>query len=318
MRVVDRDALVHEREVVLLEAELAVLVQHEVDRLAVVLDGQLLELLQRPVEGVAVVELDGAVQRDRLRDGVEREAERERGEGAQAGAESAVHRGVLLERHPRVRSRARRGRMVRWSGHSTGLRVFCQREPHAALQQTRLVLVGPASAGRLSRRCRGLTAATAGARSSKPPPSGAPDDLPSSFRLVAALALAIAVGTARRPGARRAGARRRRRRFATTKVADNVYVFRAGGYQAMFVVTPEGVIATDPIGYANRTRRRRTSPRSARSRRRRSSTSSTATTTTTTSPAARRSRTPARRSSRIATRTGGSPRCSRPTSCCRT
>ncbi|MEO8486104.1 MAG: MBL fold metallo-hydrolase [Betaproteobacteria bacterium] len=39
--------------------------------------------------------------------------------------------------------------------------------------------------------------------------------------------------------------------FATTKVADNVFVFRAGGYQAMFIVTPEGVIATDPIGYAN-------------------------------------------------------------------
>ena len=41
--VVDRDALVHEREVVLLEAELAVLVQDEVDRLAVVLDDELLE-----------------------------------------------------------------------------------------------------------------------------------------------------------------------------------------------------------------------------------------------------------------------------------
>jgi glyoxylase-like metal-dependent hydrolase (beta-lactamase superfamily II) len=35
--------------------------------------------------------------------------------------------------------------------------------------------------------------------------------------------------------------------FATTKVADNVYVFRYGGHQSMFVVTPEGVIATDPI-----------------------------------------------------------------------
>ena len=34
---------------------------------------------------------------------------------------------------------------------------------------------------------------------------------------------------------------------ATTKVADNVYIFRYGGYQAMFVVTPAGVIATDPI-----------------------------------------------------------------------
>jgi len=37
--------------------------------------------------------------------------------------------------------------------------------------------------------------------------------------------------------------------FATTKITDNVYQFRYGGHQAMFVVTPEGVIATDPIGY---------------------------------------------------------------------
>ncbi len=39
--------------------------------------------------------------------------------------------------------------------------------------------------------------------------------------------------------------------FVTIKVdgADNVYIFRYQGYQAMFVVTPEGVIATDPIGY---------------------------------------------------------------------
>ena len=39
--------------------------------------------------------------------------------------------------------------------------------------------------------------------------------------------------------------------FATTKVegTDNVYVFRYGNSQAMFVVTSAGVIATDPIGY---------------------------------------------------------------------
>jgi glyoxylase-like metal-dependent hydrolase (beta-lactamase superfamily II) len=39
--------------------------------------------------------------------------------------------------------------------------------------------------------------------------------------------------------------------FATTKVegTDNVYVFRYGNHQAMFVVTTAGVIATDPIGY---------------------------------------------------------------------
>ncbi len=39
--------------------------------------------------------------------------------------------------------------------------------------------------------------------------------------------------------------------FATTKVegTENVYIFRNGNHQAMFIVTPEGVIATDPIAY---------------------------------------------------------------------
>jgi glyoxylase-like metal-dependent hydrolase (beta-lactamase superfamily II) len=39
--------------------------------------------------------------------------------------------------------------------------------------------------------------------------------------------------------------------FATTKVdgTENVYIFRYGNHQAMFVVTSAGVIATDPIGY---------------------------------------------------------------------
>src|SRR5258707_4611013 len=35
--------------------------------------------------------------------------------------------------------------------------------------------------------------------------------------------------------------------FATTKVTDNVYIFRYGGHQSMFIVTPAGVIATHPI-----------------------------------------------------------------------
>jgi len=37
--------------------------------------------------------------------------------------------------------------------------------------------------------------------------------------------------------------------FATTKVdgTENVYIFRYGGHQSMFIVTPQGVIATDPI-----------------------------------------------------------------------
>ena len=38
--------------------------------------------------------------------------------------------------------------------------------------------------------------------------------------------------------------------FATTKVTDNVYIFRYGGHQSMFIVTPAGVIATDPISAA--------------------------------------------------------------------
>ncbi len=39
--------------------------------------------------------------------------------------------------------------------------------------------------------------------------------------------------------------------YATTKVegTDNVYVFRYQNHQAMFIVTPEGVIVTDPISY---------------------------------------------------------------------
>jgi glyoxylase-like metal-dependent hydrolase (beta-lactamase superfamily II) len=41
----------------------------------------------------------------------------------------------------------------------------------------------------------------------------------------------------------------------TTKVpgTDNVYVFRNGGHQAMFIVTSAGVIATDPVGYGRPT-----------------------------------------------------------------
>src|SRR3977135_577477 len=43
--------------------------------------------------------------------------------------------------------------------------------------------------------------------------------------------------------------------IATTKVegTDNVYIFRNGNHQAMFVVTKDGVIATDPIGYGRPT-----------------------------------------------------------------
>ena len=36
--------------------------------------------------------------------------------------------------------------------------------------------------------------------------------------------------------------------FATRKISDTTYVFRYQGHQSLFVVTPAGVIATDPIG----------------------------------------------------------------------
>ena len=37
--------------------------------------------------------------------------------------------------------------------------------------------------------------------------------------------------------------------FETKKISGTVYLFRYGGHQAIFVVTPAGVIATDPIAY---------------------------------------------------------------------
>jgi len=37
--------------------------------------------------------------------------------------------------------------------------------------------------------------------------------------------------------------------FETRKITEHVYIFRYVGHQSMFVVTPDGVIATDPIGY---------------------------------------------------------------------
>jgi glyoxylase-like metal-dependent hydrolase (beta-lactamase superfamily II) len=47
----------------------------------------------------------------------------------------------------------------------------------------------------------------------------------------------------------------KRPQIAVTKVdgTDNVYIFRNGNHQAMFVVTKEGVIATDPVAYGRPT-----------------------------------------------------------------
>jgi len=74
--------------------------------------------------------------------------------------------------------------------------------------------------------------------------------LRTGSRFFAAAILAIVIG-ASGAGAQQTGAPP----VATTKVegTDNVYVFRNGGHQAMFVVTPDGVIATDPIAYGRPT-----------------------------------------------------------------
>jgi hypothetical protein len=99
--VIDRDALVHVREVVLLEAELAVLVQHEVDGLAVVLDHELLELDERAREYVVVRELHCAVQRDRLlRARVEGNRERDRGDATHHCAKEISHEALLRDSSP--------------------------------------------------------------------------------------------------------------------------------------------------------------------------------------------------------------------------
>jgi glyoxylase-like metal-dependent hydrolase (beta-lactamase superfamily II) len=61
-------------------------------------------------------------------------------------------------------------------------------------------------------------------------------------RLLIALSLMTSAAWAQAP---------QRPMFETKKVdgTDNVYVFRYGNHQSMFVVTKDGVIATDPIGY---------------------------------------------------------------------
>ena len=69
----------------------------------------------------------------------------------------------------------------------------------------------------------------------------------SIFKLMGGVLLAMAMAAhAQQPP---------RPQIATTKVdgTDNVYVFRNGAHQAMFIVTPEGVIATDPVAYGRPT-----------------------------------------------------------------
>src|SRR5262249_52662476 len=73
----------------------------------------------------------------------------------------------------------------------------------------------------------------------------------SQIRL-AAMAVALgAVGFATTGLAQQA----QRPQIETTKVdgTDNVYIFRNGNHQSMFIVTKDGVIATDPIAYGRPT-----------------------------------------------------------------
>src|SRR5712691_9129213 len=69
----------------------------------------------------------------------------------------------------------------------------------------------------------------------------------SKFALGATLALVIATLTT--------PALAQRPQIQTTKVegTDGVYIFRNGGHQSMFIVTKDGVIATDPIAYGRPT-----------------------------------------------------------------
>jgi glyoxylase-like metal-dependent hydrolase (beta-lactamase superfamily II) len=61
--------------------------------------------------------------------------------------------------------------------------------------------------------------------------------------------LKLGLGMAATLAGRRALAQTQPPPFETRKVTDNVYIFRFQFHQAMFVVTPDGVIATDPIGF---------------------------------------------------------------------
>jgi glyoxylase-like metal-dependent hydrolase (beta-lactamase superfamily II) len=73
------------------------------------------------------------------------------------------------------------------------------------------------------------------------------------LRMQGALACGLLMATAAVTGP--AAAQEQRPPYETRKVegTDNVYIFRHGNHQAMFVVTPEGVIATDPIAYGRPT-----------------------------------------------------------------
>jgi len=68
------------------------------------------------------------------------------------------------------------------------------------------------------------------------------------------LAAALVIGGTHTTGAQQQQ-QAQRPQIETTKVegTDNVYIFRNGNHQAMFIVTRDGVIATDPIAYGRPT-----------------------------------------------------------------
>jgi len=73
---------------------------------------------------------------------------------------------------------------------------------------------------------------------------------------VVAIGLALAAGPVTAEQAQeKAKEKAKRPQIETTKVdgTDNVYIFRNGNHQSMFVVTKQGVIATDPVAYGRPT-----------------------------------------------------------------
>jgi glyoxylase-like metal-dependent hydrolase (beta-lactamase superfamily II) len=73
----------------------------------------------------------------------------------------------------------------------------------------------------------------------------------SRIRLAEVAAALIVAGCATTALAQQA----QRPQIETTKVegTDNVYIFRNGNHQSMFIVTKDGVIATDPVAYGRPT-----------------------------------------------------------------
>jgi glyoxylase-like metal-dependent hydrolase (beta-lactamase superfamily II) len=71
----------------------------------------------------------------------------------------------------------------------------------------------------------------------------------SGFGILVALACAAAAVEVGSQGQPQGGAQAPQ--IVTTRIegTDNVYTFRNGNSQSMFIVTPQGVIATDPVGY---------------------------------------------------------------------